>query len=71
MRRVQSLRSPALALGALLILAGAVWIAQGLNLPFAPRSFMTADRSWIVIGAVTALAGAALVGWSRSARARD
>lgn len=70
MRSVRSLRSPALVLGALLLLAGAVWMAQGLNLPFAPRSFMTADRSWIVIGAVTALVGGALVGWSRSAAGR-
>ena len=38
--------------GVVLILGGLVWVAQGLNLPFAPRSFMTADRTWIVIGAV-------------------
>lgn len=55
-----------LALGVLLILAGAVWIAQGLNLPFAPRSFMTSDRSWILIGAITVLAGIVVVGWARS-----
>lgn len=48
--------------GAMLaILAGLIWIAQGLNLPFAPRSFMTADRAWIVIGALTVLAGAVLI----------
>jgi len=48
--------------GAMLaILAGMIWIAQGLNLPFAPRSFMTADRAWIVIGALTVLAGAVLI----------
>lgn len=71
MRSLRSLRLPALVLGIFLVLAGAVWIGQGLNLPFAPRSFMTSDRSWIVIGAVTALVGAALVGWSRSFPARD
>ena len=48
-------------LGALVALAGLVWIAQGLNLPFAPRSFMTADRTWIVIGAVAVLAGVVLI----------
>ncbi|HUH17390.1 MAG TPA: hypothetical protein VMM85_05525 [Methylomirabilota bacterium] len=52
-------------LGLVLVLAGLVWIAQGLNLPVAPRSFMTSDRGWIMIGAVTALAGAALIGWAR------
>lgn len=51
--------------GVLLIGAGAVWIAQGLDLPFAPASFMTADRAWVLIGAVAMVAGAVLVGWSR------
>jgi hypothetical protein len=55
--------------GVLAALAGAVWLAQGLNLPFAPRSFMTADRSWVLIGAVTLAAGASLAFWSwRSGR---
>jgi hypothetical protein len=56
-----------LLVGIVLLLGGLVWIAQGLNLPFAPRSFMTADRAWVVIGAVTALGGAALIGRARSA----
>jgi len=54
-----------LVLGVLLVLAGLVWVAQGLNLPFAPRSFMTADRTWIVFGAVAAMGGALLVRWAR------
>ena len=49
----------AMALGGLLVLSGAVWIAQGLNLPFAPRSFMTADRTWIVLGFVAVAVGLA------------
>ena len=52
-------------LGVLVVLGGLVWIAQGLNLPFAPRSFMTTDRTWVVIGAVAILAGAVLIGRSR------
>jgi hypothetical protein len=44
-------------LGILLILAGGVWAAQGLNMPWAPGSFMTADPAWVVIGAATMLAG--------------
>ena len=59
------MRVTLLVLGVLLILGGGVWIAQGLNLPFAPRSFMTADRTWILIGAITVVAGLVVVGWAR------
>ena len=53
-------------LGLLLALGGIVWIAQGLNLPFAPRSFMTADRTWIVLGFVAVAVG--LATFSRAVR---
>ena len=59
MRRVAGI------LGLLLAVGGAVWIAQGLNLPFAPRSFMTADRTWIVLGFIAVLAGIATFRWAR------
>lgn len=59
------MRTAAMVLGILLGLGGAVWIAQGLNLPFAPRSFMTADRTWIVLGAVAVAIGAATFSWAR------
>lgn len=52
-------------IGVLLVLSGLVWVAQGLNLPFAPQSFMTADRAWILIGGITAAVGALLFGWAR------
>jgi hypothetical protein len=55
-------------LGVLLIMSGLVWVAQGLNLPFAPKSFMTADRLWVVIGATAMVAGAVVVGRSRVSR---
>ncbi len=51
--------------GILVALAGMVWIAQGLNLPFAPGSFMTGDRAWVVIGAVAVLLGLVLIGRAR------
>jgi len=54
-------RSTLIVLGLLLVGAGLVWMAQGLNMPFAPRSFMTADRSWIVIGAAAVMAGLIVV----------
>ena len=60
----RSVRRASLILGVLLIASGAVWAAQGLSVPFAPRSFMTADRAWIVIGATAVLGGALLVGWA-------
>jgi len=66
----RGMRPILLAIGVLLVVSGLVWVAQGLNLPFAPRSFMTADRGWILIGAVTAVAGGILIGWARG-RAPD
>lgn len=62
------MRSVLLAAGVLVTLSGLVWLAQGLDLPFAPRSFMTADRSWAFIGAVTAAAGMVLVVRGRRTR---
>jgi hypothetical protein len=59
------MRLTLVVLGGLLVLSGLVWMAQGLNLPFAPRSFMTADRSWLIIGALTVLAGGVMIGWAR------
>jgi len=59
------MRTLLLVLGVLLIGAGAVFVAQGLDLPFAPASFMTADRTWVLIGVVVVVAGVVLVGWSR------
>jgi hypothetical protein len=59
------MRSVVSVLGLLLALGGAVWIAQGLNLPFAPRSFMSADRTWIVLGFVAVVAGFATFRWAR------
>ncbi len=66
---IGAVRIGLMVLGVLLVLGGLVWIAQGLNLPFAPRSFMTADRTWIVIGAVTVLVG--MVVSARASRARE
>ncbi|MBA3796712.1 MAG: hypothetical protein H0X20_05740 [Chloroflexi bacterium] len=53
------------AVGIFVALAGAVWIAQGLNLPLAPGSFMTGNRAWVVIGAVAVLLGLVVVGRAR------
>lgn len=58
-----------LILGVLLVLGGGVWVAQGLDMPWAPGSFMTADPAWVVIGAATVLLGMVLVVLSVRARA--
>jgi hypothetical protein len=59
------MRRGAMVFGVLLGIAGAVWIAQGLNLPFAPRSFMTADRTWIVLGFLAVAVGLGTFSWAR------
>ena len=55
------MRTSLVVAGIVLILGGLVWVAQGLNLPFAPPSFMTADRTWIVIGAAAVMLGSVLL----------
>jgi len=49
------------ALGIILGIAGVIWILQGLDIEFAPQSFMTGDPLWVVLGVVAALAGSALL----------
>jgi hypothetical protein len=46
-------------LGILLILAGAVWFLQGINL--LPGSFMTGNPQWAINGGVAMLVGAGLL----------
>jgi hypothetical protein len=45
-------------LAVLLILAGGVWVLQGVNI--LPGSFMTGDPQWIVNGGITIIIGAGL-----------
>ena len=65
------MRVTRLVLGVLLIGVGLVWIVQGLDLAFAPRSFMTADRAWVLIGAATTLAGIVVAESARRGGAED
>jgi hypothetical protein len=50
-------------LGILMILAGAVWIGQGVGL--IPGSFMSGDMKWAYIGCGTAVVGIALIWFAR------
>lgn len=46
-------------IGVILILAGVVWILQGLNI--LPGSFMTGQIRWAIYGAITAAVGLAFL----------
>lgn len=55
--------------GVLLALAGSIWILQGLGV-IVSSSFMTGDRTWVVLGAVALTGGAALSWWGWTRRDR-
>jgi len=59
-----------LAAGIILLIAGAVWILQGLDVAFAPQSFMTNDRQWVLWGALAVVIGAGLIWFGRRGRPR-
>lgn len=46
-------------LGALLILIGAIWFLQGVNV--LPGSFMTGQTRWAVYGGITVAVGIGLI----------
>jgi uncharacterized membrane protein len=54
------------ALGVVLGIVGVVWILQGFDFYFAPQSFMTGDRIWVVGGVVAMLVGGSLMWKGRS-----
>ncbi len=45
--------------GAIALVLGAVWALQGTGV--LPGSFMTGDRTWLVVGVVLVVVGAVLV----------
>ena len=57
-----------LASGILLVIAGTIWILQGFDVAFAPESFMTGDRTWVLWGSLALLLG---IGLAWSARRRS
>ncbi len=60
------MKSPlTLATGIFLILSGGVWVLQGMDVAFAPESFMTDSRWWVAWGALAIVIGIALVLRSR------
>lgn len=61
-----SMARTAQVIGYAVAFAGAVWMLQGLNARFAPRSFMTNSRPWILYGAVAVAGGLLLARWGRN-----
>jgi hypothetical protein len=57
-----------LAAGIILVIAGVVWILQGFDVAFAPESFMTDDRQWVLWGGLALISGAGLIWWWRRGR---
>ena len=47
--------------GAVLVVAGAVWLGQGLDL--IQGSFMTGSTFWAVVGALCVVGGLGLLSW--------
>ncbi len=54
-----------LAAGILLVISGAIWVLQGFDVAFAPKSFMTDNRVWVLWGVVAVSSGGGLIWWSR------
>jgi len=52
-------------IGVAMILMGAVWMLQGLNLAFRV-GFMVGDYHWTIYGAILAVFGVAQVIWSNT-----
>jgi hypothetical protein len=59
------MRGVSTLLGVAMILAGTVWILQGLNLAFRV-GFMVGDLHWTLYGTILALVGIAQVIWSNT-----
>jgi len=63
------MRTLALILGILMVLAGGLWALQGLGIVMWPaESFMLAQRQWALYGAIVVVIGLALVVLSRRRR---
>lgn len=57
-------------LGIAMLLAGTVWMLQGLNLAFRV-GFMVGDYHWTIYGALMALLGIAQLVWSNTRQRSD
>ena len=54
------------SLGVVAVIVGCTWFLQGINV--LPGSFMTGQTKWAVYGAITLIAGIAVLIWMRRRR---
>jgi len=54
-----------LATGIVLVIAGGIWVLQGLDVAFAPKSFMTGRPWWVLWGGVAIALGGFLIRGAR------
>ncbi len=52
--------------GVLFLIAGCVWILQGINV--LPGSYMTGQTKWAIYGAISAVAGVVLLTFANRGR---
>lgn len=63
---MRAAKTTALVIGILAIIVGLVWIGQGSGyFPYPAESFMINQQPWILRGAILAIIGVVVVGWSR------
>jgi len=55
----RTLRTILTVIGAIAVVVGAVFAGQGMGV--IPGSFMTGDRTWLIIGLVVVFVGVALI----------
>jgi hypothetical protein len=48
-----------IVLGVIAVIGGVIWVGQGIGL--IPGSFMTGDRTWLVIGLIVGVVGIVLI----------
>ena len=48
-----------IVLGVIAVIGGVIWVGQGMGL--IPGSFMTGDRTWLVIGLIVGVVGIVLI----------
>nr|CAD6602440.1 membrane protein [Pseudorhizobium flavum] len=64
--RTPPIKRLGIVIGAVAILMGLLWMAQGSGIfPYPASSFMIDESPWILYGAILALAGLVLVWWAR------
>lgn len=55
----RTLRTILIVLGSIALVAGAIFAGQGMGA--IPGSFMTGDRTWLIVGLIMAFLGVALI----------